>query len=230
MKSYNIIKFLFLIIFSPLSWVNAQTLPLQMIDGAGTLRLGVINEGSNCWIDQCTIKQKANCYTIKNKAWDKGELKVTICNLNNTTGFIVEIKSIKMPHDTKLCWAFGGCNDNILPTTKVNSIPLKSCADNVFCTEGNAFTTYFGEVMKLRTVNGVMPDGEEIKLADAHKQETPDMLLKSGKRTDAPVIVSTIDGKEDDTHYFCVYRQNREADYNYYMLKTLFGQVNNKKQ
>ena len=63
-----------------------------------------------------------------------------------------------------------------------------SCFHNVFSIEGNAFTTYYGESMKLRTVHGVSPIGSDIRLSDGHKQASPLALFNSGKKTDAPVI------------------------------------------
>ena len=91
---------------------------------------------------------------------------------------------------------------------------------HVFSIEGNAFTTYYGESMKLRTVHGVSPIGSEIRLSDGHKQASPLALFNSGKKTDAPVISALCPWKPQEKLYFCFYQR---GDYNYFMLPGLFG-------
>lgn len=167
---------------------NAQTLPFRLSKGAGTFRLGVVCGNESCWLDQCSVKKKGQAYTIKDKLWKEGEIKLIVCPLTNSNGFIMEVSGERLPEELKLCWAFGACDGADDSAVTDNSIPVASCFHNVFSIEGNAFTTYYGESMKLRTVHGVSPIGSEIRLSDGHKQASPLALFNSGKKTDAPVI------------------------------------------
>ncbi len=199
---------------------NAQTLPFRLSKGAGTFRLGVVCGNESCWLDQCSVKKKGQAYTIKDKLWKEGEIKLIVCPLTDSNGFIMEISGERLPEELKLCWAFGACDGADDPAVTDNSIPAASCFHNVFSIEGNAFTTYYGESMKLRTVHGVSPIGSEIRLSDGHKQASPLALFNSGKKTDAPVISALYPWKPQEKLYFCFYQR---GDYNYFMLPGLFG-------
>ena len=105
-----------------------------------------------------------------------------------------------------------------------------------FSVEGQAFTCYYGESMKLRTLQAVTPS-DDIRLSNGHKDETPLMLYESGKRTDRPVLAGRCNlsptlSQEKDTKpfrlYFCFYEQNEKADYNYYMLPDIFAKIDKK--
>jgi hypothetical protein len=199
---------------------NAQTLPFRLSKGAGTFRLGVVCGNESCWLDQCSVKKKGQAYTIKDKLWKEGEIKLIVCPLTNSNGFIMEVSGERLPEEFKLCWAFGACDGADDSAVTDNSIPVASCFHNVFSIEGNAFTTYYGESMKLRTVHGVSPIGSEIRLSDGHKQASPLALFNSGKKTDAPVISALCPWKPQEKLYFCFYQR---GDYNYFMLPGLFG-------
>ena len=133
----------------------------------------------------------------------------------------MEISGERLPEELKLCWAFGACDGADDPAVTDNSIPAASCFHNVFSIEGNAFTTYYGESMKLRTVHGVSPIGSEIRLSDGHKQASPLALFNSGKKTDAPVISALCPWKPQRKALLFV--STNEAYYNYFMLPGLFG-------
>lgn len=198
---------------------NAQPLPFHLSKGSGTFRLGVTSGSESRWLDQCTIKKKGQTYTVKDKLWKEGEIKLIVCPLTHSDGFIMEISGEQLPEDLKLCWAFGACDGADVSTVTDNSIPAATCFHNVFSIEGNAFTTYYGESMKLRTVHGISPIGSEIRLSDGHKQASPLTLFHSGKKTDAPVISALCAWKPQEKLYFCFYQR---ADYNYFMLPALF--------
>lgn len=57
---------------------------------------------------------------------------------------------------------------------------------NVFSVEGQAFTCYYGESMKLRTLQAVTPT-DDIRLSNGRQDKTP-LLLYESKRTDRPVL------------------------------------------
>ena len=89
---------------------NAQTLPFRLSKGAGTFRLGVVCGNESCWLDQCSVKKKGQAYTIKDKLWKEGEIKLIVCPLTDSNGFIMEISGERLPEELKLCWAFGACD------------------------------------------------------------------------------------------------------------------------
>lgn len=217
-------RLLSLLLFAWLSIAagSAQALPFTLPQGAGTFRLGVVCGDESRWLDQCRIKEKGQTYTIKDKLWKEGEVKLTLCPLTDSKGFIMEISGEKLPEDARLCWTFGGCDNTYIPTAADNRIPIAACHDNVFSVEGNAVTVYYGEVMRLRTIHAVTPVGSCIRLSDARQQESPLLLYHSGKKTDAPVISALCPWKPQEKLYFCFYKQNAKADYNYFMLPALF--------
>lgn len=78
----------------------------------------------------------------------------------------------------------------------------------------------------LRVTSGIMPVGSELRLSDAHRQKTPLELYHSGKKTDAPVLSGFYSWTAQENCYFCFYKQNAKADYNYFMLPELFQKEN----
>ena len=127
------------------------------------------------------VSKKGQAYTIKDKLWKEGEIKLIVCPLTDSNGFIMEVSGERLPEELKLCWAFGACDGADDSAVTDNSIPAASCFHNVFSIEGNAFTTYYGESMKLRTVHGVSPIGSDIRLSDGHKQASLLALFNSVK-------------------------------------------------
>ncbi len=123
---------------------------------AGTFKLGISKGNESHWLQP---KEKTPRITFQWKA------------LPDTRGFILEIEVASSPKADALFWSFGDCR----PDADVN----------VFSVEGQAFTCYYGESMKLRTVQAVTPT-DDIRLSNGHKDETPLMLYESGKRTDRP--------------------------------------------
>lgn len=201
---------------------NAQSLPFRLSKGSGTFRLGIVCDQESIWLDECNIQKKGQAYILKDKLWKEGEVRLVICPLTHSDGFVMEVSGKQLPKDTQICWAFGGSNGIDESTRIANVISPAACSDNVFSVEGNAFTTYYGESMKLRTTQGVAPIGSEIHLSDAYQQESPLKLHHSEKKTDAPVISALCPWKPQDKLYFCLYKRNAKADYNYFMLPGLF--------
>ena len=97
---------------------------------------------------------------------------------------------------------------------------------NVFSVEGQAFTCYYGESIKLRTLQAVTPT-DDIRLSNGHQDKTPLQLYESGKRTDRPVLAGRCPLTANGKLYFCFYEQNAQADYNYFMLPELFNKIKN---
>lgn len=165
---------------------------------AGTFRLGISKDGESHWLKP---KEKVQGVTFRWKA------------LPDTRGFILEVEVTSAPKADALLWSFGDC----LPDADVN----------VFSVEGQAFTCYYGESMKLKTLQAVTPT-DDIRLSDGHKDETPLMLYESGKRTDRPVLAGRCPLAANSKLYFCFYEQNKKADYNYFMLPDVFAKIDKK--
>ncbi len=196
---------------------------------AGNFRLGIQDRGESSWINDSkniivTEKKGKLTYVVKHKLLKNGKLIIRVSGLANSKGLIMEIESKDTPPTLQLIWSFGGCYGKILADKKDSQMKAIYCKDNVFSIEGNCFTCYYGESMKLKVIQGVTPPDSEIRLSDAHQQETPVSLFQSGKITDAPALSGSTPMLKDKKLYFSFYVQNKKADYNYFMLPTLFLQ------
>ena len=132
--------------------------------------------------------------------------------LPDTRGFILEVTVASLQQADTLFWSFGDCRPDM--------------DSNVFSVEGQAFTCYYGESMKLRTLQAVTPT-DDIRLSNGHQDKTPLQLYESGKRTDRPVLAGRCPLTANGKLYFCFYEQNAQADYNYFMLPELFNKMKN---
>lgn len=165
---------------------------------AGTFRLGIGKRDKTHWLSS---KEKVE------------GLSFTRVSLPDTQGFILEVTVSSLSGADTLYWSFGEC---------------KPDADiNVFSIEGQAFTCYYGESMKLRTVQAVTPT-DDILLSDGYRNETPLALYQSGKRTKLPVLSGRCPLTLNEKLYFCLYEQNEKADYNYMMLPDIFSKIKKK--
>ena len=154
--------------------VKAQVLPFCLSKGSGTFRFGIVAGDESRWLDECNLKKTGDrIYTIKDALLGKGEVRLVICPLTDTKGFVMEVSGSRLPQNISLCWAFGACNEDIALLKEGNIISPRACRDNVFSDEENAVTVYYGESMGLRVTSGIMPIGSELRLSDAHQQKTP---------------------------------------------------------
>ncbi len=193
----------------------------------GTLRIGVVNGNSSKWFsDFKSIKEKSTkegvIYTLKDDILGKGEIEYHIKSLLDSKGAVMKLSSKNIPDGLKLIWTYGGASNEDKGKDWKSSIVPADCYKNVFSIEGNSFTLYYGTSRKLRVLEALVPPGEEPRLADAKKQETPLLLLNSGKKTDAQVVASQSELVVGEDLYFCFYFLNPKADYNYFMLPKLF--------
>lgn len=196
---------------------------------AGNFKLGLSLGDKSVWLDKASVKQvtqtdnKGLRYELEVDVPDKkakAKLIVRAAPLKETGGIVLAVEGSQLAKNSRLYWVFGGASGK--PLTEGFDLQPGYCADNVFSVEGNAFTAYYGESMQLRTVHGVVPPSSEIRLSDAYRQFSPDELFHSGKRTDAPVLAAALPMQEGESYYFCFYRQNKRADYNYFRLPSLF--------
>ncbi|MDR2859083.1 MAG: DUF4450 domain-containing protein [Mediterranea sp.] len=202
---------------------------------AGNFRIGIANGEQSRWGDELkevTVKKETKkiVYTLKDPLLNKGSVIIRVVKLTDSDGIVVEVDSENIPGQVQLVWSFGGCYGKVLDNRITESqMKPEYCKNNVFSTEGTAFTAYYGESMRLRTMHGVTPFESEIRLSDAHRQQSPLVFFQSGKETDAPALVATCPVKAGKKLYFCFYTQNKEADYYYYMLPALFEREFGKK-
>lgn len=162
---------------------------------AGNFRLGIARNGESRWI---TPKDKIKGISFHWKP------------LTDSRGFILQVSVTSLSDADTLFWSFGDCR----PDADVN----------VFSVEGQAFTCYYGESMKLRTVQAVTPSGD-IRLSDGQQDQTPLSLYQSGKKTTRPLLAGRCPLTPNTRLYFCFYEQNEKADYNYFLLPELFSKT-----
>lgn len=162
---------------------------------AGNFRLGIARNGESRWI---TPKDKIEGISFQWKP------------LTDSRGFILQVSVTSLSDADTLFWSFGDCR----PDADVN----------VFSVEGQAFTCYYGESMKLRTVQAVTPSGD-IRLSDGQQDQTPLSLYQSGKKTTRPLLAGRCPLTPNTCLYFCFYEQNEKADYNYFLLPELFSKT-----
>lgn len=191
---------------------------------AGNLEFGIINGQKSKWLkDFSGTTISAGPGKLKYTLHDEmsGELTIEAVALTSTDGLIMEVTARNFPDETQLLWAYGGASGKTGITWP--ALLPEYCKYNVFSVEGTAFTAYYGESMRLKIIQGVMPPGSEIRLSDASRQDTPLMFFESGKKTVAPALSAVLPLKNDRKEYFCIYRQNAVADYNYFMLPEVFA-------
>lgn len=201
---------------------------------AGNLKFGIIVGTKSKWLHETdvTVSNKLKdkmVYTLSEPLLGKGKLTITVLSISHTDGLIIEVKGEQVAKEVKLFWSYGGAYGEL--PDKLQPVVLRPvfCADNVFSVERTSFTLYYGESMKLKTIHGVMPPDSEIRLADTFRQSSPLDFYHSGKQTPAPALAATLPLTNNEPVYFCIYRQNQQADYNYFMLPELFNSQLNKK-
>ncbi len=210
--------------------IMAQMRDFQVItpELTGTLRLGLIRQNESLWLsDYKKIAAKKNgtetIYTIKHEWLNKGSIRISTKPLLDTHGFVMKIETTDIPASIHLFWAFGGCLGEVINLTgDENSLKPEFCKDNVFSIEGNSFTVYYGTSRKLRILEALVPPDSDVRLSDAHQQQTPLSFFNSGKKNDAPALAALTPLKNNEAVYFCFYKQNPKADYNYFMLPELY--------
>lgn len=194
---------------------------------AGNLKFGIVRGEESKWFHEfdkveCKRSHKQLTYILTDPILKKGQLVVNAVLLSNTEGIIIETVATDIPSGLQLCWSYGGASGEIIGDNDTKALAPFYCRDNVFSVEQTAFTLYYGESMKLKVIQGVMPVTSDIRLADAYMQDTPLRFFESGKKTDCPALVALMPVTNRAKEYFCIYKQNNKADYNHYMLPALF--------
>ena len=193
---------------------------------AGSLEFGIIRGEKSKWLKdfsgtKVTADRKSVKYILRGEM--SGELVIEAVSLQATDGLIIRVTARNFPAGTQFFWAYGGASGK---TGSKPALLPEYCRYNVFSVEGTAFTTYYGESMKLKVIQGVMPPASVIRLSDAFRQDTPLAFFESGKKTDTPALAAVLPLEKEQ--YFCIYRQNAAADYNYFMLPEVFAEADKK--
>ncbi|MDR1416304.1 MAG: DUF4450 domain-containing protein [Prevotellaceae bacterium] len=191
---------------------------------SGNLKLGIISDNRSAWLNnpqniKAASTKNGVSYEVTDPLLGKGTLTLRARALNATDGLLVEAEALGVPEGVKLLWAYGGACGKVIDAEP--ALAPEYCRNNVFSVEGGAFTLYFGEVMRLKIVQGLTPPESEICLSDARQQSSPLAFFQSGKKTDAPALTGALPLLNGQKYYFCVYVQSAKADYAYYMLPQL---------
>lgn len=202
---------------------QAPEFSFQLPQMAGNFRIGIAQGENSLWasnLKKVGVKESKGrlTYTLTDPLLGKGSVYVHVASLADTDGILLEVEAENLPEGVQLMWSFGGCYNNTLQHPADSKLKPAYCKDNVFSVEGTAFSAYYGESMRLRVMHGITPLASDIRLADAHRQQTPLELFASGKKTDAPVLAAATPLNNNEKLYFCFYTSNAKADYNYYML------------
>ena len=195
---------------------------------SGTLHLGLVIGEKSSWLNQNTDvqikgKKQESTYSVNHPLLQNGRLTIIVKPLLDAPGFVLKVEGFALPDSIMLFWAFGGClGDTVRVNKNQSMINPEYCKDNVFSIEGHAFTVYYGTSRRLQILSALTPPGSEICLSDAHQQVTPLTFFGSGKKTDAPALAAMVPLTSGEPVYFCFYKQNPKADYNYFMMPRLF--------
>jgi hypothetical protein len=193
---------------------------------AGTLRLGIISGNESRWPEQLksnsfSDKSGILTYEYKDALLGKGALRIKAAATTASDGLILEVSTENVPEGLQLFWACGAASGKTIVANEAGFKP-EFCKDNIFVVERNDVTVFYGESMKLKTVNLLFPVETESILSDAHQQSSPLAFFKSGKKTDAPALTGKFALVPNKKYYICVYRQTKDADYNYSHLEEVF--------
>jgi hypothetical protein len=198
-----------------------------MPETGGYLLTGLQCGEQSLWLrNAANLKSKAAnrgwSLVVKDPILGTGELDVQVQPLTDCNGLILQVSGRKLPKGLQFVWGFGGGSADSLALSKQQFLQPAQCKDNVFSREINAFTMYYGTTARLRVMMGVMPLQTTTRLSDARQLDSPCAFWNSGKKTDAPALAGCNDLLDGETYYYCIYRQNQSADYNYYLLPALF--------
>ena len=199
-----------------------------MPETGGYLKAGLILGEKSLWLNSAKSLQSK----VMNRGWEilvsdpilgTGELQVRVQPLTDCNGLVLQVTGKNLPEGLRFVWAYGGGACDTLALSKTQFLLPEQCRDNVFSREINAFTMYYGSTAKLKVMMGVSPLETELRLADARQMSSPLVYWNSGKKTDAPALAGSNGLASGETYYYCIYRQNQLADYNYYLLPALFA-------
>lgn len=206
---------------------HGSTFGFFMPETAGYLYTGLMVGQQGVWLHKAANVKVSGAnrgwvLTIEDPLLKQGKLTMTVMPLTASNGLILAVQGQRLPTDLRFIWAYGGCSAATDSLDKQAFFRPEQCLYNVFSREINAFTVYYGPSMRLKVMMGVAPPETELRLADARQLDTPQAFWSSGKKTDAPALAGSNSLQSGVTYYYCLYRQNQEADFNYEHLPALF--------
>lgn len=204
---------------------SAPVFTFCMPEMAGQLTFGIIKGEESSWLTHlnCKVKKQKEAvwYTVSDPLLGKGRIEFRVVRLSASDGIVIEVEAEGIGEDVRLLWSYAGASGKQLSPQEAVNVKPDYCVYNVYSVEQTSFTVYYGESMNLKVMQAVMPLTSEIVPADYHQRTAPLAYYRSGKKTDAPALAGILPLLNGQKEYFCVYRQNEQADYNYYMLPRL---------
>jgi len=212
--------------------VEAGDLPefaLYLPGMGGNLKFGLLAGGQSKWlITAASITARyrpgAMLYDIQDPLLGPaGRLHLEVLALAAAEGVIVKARFDNVPAGAvRLLWAFGGVTgkkfsrDGDIGADPESSFYLKPeyCQGNTFRLHVNAFTLEYGLPAKpktgaeplpaeRKTLTGLVPPASVTRVADAARQESPQLLLDSPGAA-APVLAGVVKVRSGEDLYFTV--------------------------
>ncbi len=184
--------------------VEAGDLPeflLYMPNKGGNLKLGIATDRGEKWlIEAAEIKAiyrpGTMLYEIKDPLLGQGQLNLQVLAMADAEGMVLSMETAPNTAPFELIWTYGGASghrpsrDGDIGADPEEGFYLhpEHCKDNKFAISNNTFLLDFKIKNNTHQIQGIMPSGSTLKLADARKQDSPKTLWQSGE-SELPVVV-----------------------------------------
>ncbi|MCB0637806.1 MAG: DUF4450 domain-containing protein, partial [Lewinella sp.] len=164
---------------------------------AGTLRLGILNDGRSQWLidaDSVTASYDPGLmrYLIRDDLLSDAWLELEVLAPQEQEGLLVRFRVNGPPAKVELVWAFGGASDERFSREgdigadpeSVFYLEPAHCQDNLFTVFEQGFTLRYpslesGQAGAFKTLRGIFPPTSQQKTADAGRQGSPGELWSS---------------------------------------------------
>ncbi|MFT2010459.1 DUF4450 domain-containing protein [Pontibacter sp. 13R65] len=197
--------------------VEAGDLPeflLYMPGKGGNLKLGIATDKGEKWLIEATeikaiYRPGSMLYEIKDPLLGEGQLNLQVLAMADAEGMVLLMETAANTTPFELIWTYGGASGH-RPSRNgdIGADPEEGfylhpehCKNNVFAIKDNSFLLDFKVKNDAHQIQGIMPAGASIKLADARKQDSPKTLWQSGQ-SELPVVVGKQTLKPAQKVYF----------------------------
>lgn len=204
--------------------IEAGDLPefaLYLPGMGGNFKLGVGREDQSDWLihaDDITSVYRAGSmiYQLKDSLLGKGTLNLHLQARHDGEGLLLKVTAQNVEAGSELYWAFGGANgkrfsrSGDIGADPESSFYLKPgyCKNNEFILETNGFVLDFGNE---RHIQGLVPPESELRLADAHSQDKPQLLF-SKEGSQEKVLSGKRSLKNGESLYFLLEVRKRQGE------------------
>ncbi len=170
----------------------------------GNLRLGIRTPKGARWLHEAEkivarYHPGEMNYEIRDPWLGQGVLRLAAITPADVEELLVRAELIGSNESVELIWAFGGANGmkgsrngdigcENEPVGRFFQLRPEQCRGNVFTIEGNHFTLKH----KTGTVEGIMPEGAKLGVADATKWAAASDLLSGGGNPELPVVTGSV--------------------------------------